>query len=56
MFLLMDPVNEIVAANMKISRYDSGSGALTAKHFEEDVFSSILYQVLEAGQKMLYNE
>lgn len=38
----VDPVNEIVAIYMKNSRYDGGSGALTAKHFEEDVFSSIL--------------
>ena len=38
----VDPVNEIVAVYMKNSRYDGGSGALTGKHFEEDVFSSIL--------------
>ena len=38
----VDPVNKIVAVYMKNSRYDGGSGALTGKHFEEDVFSSIL--------------
>ena len=38
----VDPVNEIIAVYMKNSRYDGGSGALTGKHFEEDVFSSIL--------------
>ena len=38
----VDPVNGITAIYMKNSRYDGGSGALTAKHFEEDVFRSIL--------------
>ena len=38
----VDPVNEITAVYLKNSRYDGGSGAVTAKHFEEDVFSSIL--------------
>ena len=38
----VDPVNGITAIYMKNSRYDGGSGALTAKHFEEDVFLSIL--------------
>ena len=38
----VDPVNEIVAVYLKISHYDGGSGALTGKHFEEDVFLSIL--------------
>lgn len=38
----VDPINEITAIYMKNSRYDGGSGAVTAKHFEEDVFSSIL--------------
>jgi len=38
----IDPVNEIIAIYMKNSRYDGGSGALTGKHFEEDVFNSIL--------------
>lgn len=37
----VDPVNGITAIYMKNSRYDGGSGALTAKHFEEDVFLSI---------------
>lgn len=37
----VDPVNEIVAVYLKNSRYDGGSGALTGKHFEEDVFLSI---------------
>lgn len=38
----VDPTNEIIAVYLKNSRYDGGSGAITAKHFEEDVFSSIL--------------
>ena len=38
----VDPVNEIVAVYLKNSHYDGGSGALTGKHFEEDVFLSIL--------------
>ena len=38
----IDPKNEITAIYMKNSRYDGGSGALTGKHFEEDVFLSIL--------------
>ena len=38
----VDPVNEITAIYLKNSRYDGGSGALTGKHFEEDVFLSIL--------------
>ena len=38
----VDPVNEIIAVYLKNSRYDGGSGALTGKHFEEDVFLSIL--------------
>jgi len=38
----VDPVNEITAIYMKNSHYDGGSGAVTAKHFEEDVFSAIL--------------
>jgi CubicO group peptidase (beta-lactamase class C family) len=36
----IDPVNQITAIYMKNSRYDGGSGAITGKHFEEDVFSS----------------
>ena len=38
----IDPVNGITAIYMKNSRFDGGSGAVTGKHFEEDVFSSIL--------------
>jgi CubicO group peptidase (beta-lactamase class C family) len=38
----VDPVNGITAIYMKNSRFDGGSGAVTGKHFEEDVFSSIL--------------
>lgn len=38
----VDPVNEIIAVYLKNSRYDGGSGALTAKHFEEDVFLSLI--------------
>lgn len=37
----VDPANEIIAVYLKNSRYDGGSGAITGKHFEEDVFSSI---------------
>lgn len=37
----VDPFNEIVAVYMKNSRYDGGSGARTAKNFEEDVYLSI---------------
>lgn len=38
----VDPVNGITAIYMKNSRYDGGSGAVTGKHFEEDVFSAII--------------
>ncbi|MBE6926000.1 MAG: beta-lactamase family protein [Ruminococcaceae bacterium] len=38
----VDPVNGITAIYMKNSRYDGGSGALTGKHFEEDVFRAII--------------
>ncbi len=38
----VDPVNGITAIYMKNSRYDGGSGALTGKHFEEDIFRSIV--------------
>jgi CubicO group peptidase (beta-lactamase class C family) len=38
----VDPVNGITAIYMKNSRYDGGSGALTGKHFEEDVFNAIV--------------
>lgn len=34
----VDPENEISAVYMKNSLYDGGSGALTAAHFEEDVY------------------
>ncbi len=38
----VDPVNQITAIYMKNSKYDGGSGAQTAKNFEEDVFLSIV--------------
>ena len=38
----IDPVNRITAIYMKNSRYDGGSGAVTGKHFEEDVFNAIM--------------
>lgn len=38
----VDPVNGITAVYMKNSRYDGGSGAITAKHFEEDVFLALI--------------
>lgn len=37
----VDPTNKIVALYMKNSRYDGGSGALTSKNFEKDVYSSL---------------
>ena len=37
----VDPVNRIVAIYMKNSRYDGGSGAVTAAHFEQDVASAL---------------
>ena len=36
----VDPVNQVTAVYMKNSLYDGGSGAVTAYHFEEDVFAS----------------
>ena len=38
----VDPANEIVAVYLKNSRYDTGSGSITGKHFEEDIFRSLL--------------
>ncbi len=38
----VDPVNGITAIYLKNSRYDGGSGAVTGKHFEEDVFCAII--------------
>ena len=38
----VDPVNGITAVYLKNSRYDGGSGAVTGKHFEEDVCNSIV--------------
>jgi len=35
----VDPVNQVTAVYMKNSLYDGGSGAVTAYHFEEDVFA-----------------
>ena len=37
----VDPTNGIVAIYMKNSRKDGGSGAVTAAHFEEDVYASL---------------
>ena len=37
----VDPVNDITAVYMKNSLYDGGSGAMTARHFEEAVMHSI---------------
>lgn len=34
----VDPDNDIIAVYMKNSRFDGGSGATTAAHFEEDVY------------------
>lgn len=36
----IDPVNKITAIYLKNSVYDGGSGALTARHFEEDIYRS----------------
>ena len=38
----VDPVNGITAVYLKNSCYDGGSGSLTGKHFEEDIYNSIL--------------
>lgn len=37
----VDPENRIVAVYLKNSRYDGGSGALTARRFEQDVAAAI---------------
>ena len=37
----IDPVNSIAAIYMKNSKYDGGSGAITAANFEKDVFSAL---------------
>ena len=37
----VDPTNGIIAIYMKNSRKDGGSGAMTAAHFEEDVYASL---------------
>ena len=37
----IDPENEIIGIYMKNSRYDGGSGAVTSKHFERDVYVSL---------------
>ena len=38
----VDPVNGITAVYLKNSRSDGGSSSLTGKHFEEDVYNSIV--------------
>ncbi len=38
----VDPENMITAVYMKNSYYDGGAGALTARHFEQDVYSCLL--------------
>ena len=37
----IDPEREIIAIYMKNSRYDGGSGAVTARNFEKDVYASL---------------
>lgn len=37
----VDPINEITALYFKNAKYDGGSGALTALHFEEDVYMAV---------------
>ena len=37
----VDPKNEIIGIYMKNSRIDGGAGAVTAAHFEEDVYTSL---------------
>ena len=37
----VDPTNRIVAIYMKNSHYDGGSGAVTAKNFEADVYAAL---------------
>ena len=36
----VDPANDLIAVYMKNSRYDGGSGAVTAAHLEQDVYAS----------------
>ena len=38
----VDPVNGITAVYLKNSLYDGGSGSLTGKHFEEDIYNTII--------------
>jgi CubicO group peptidase (beta-lactamase class C family) len=38
----VDPANDIIAVYMKNSRYDGGSGAVTAAHFEQDVYAALI--------------
>ena len=38
----VDPVNKITAIYMKNSTYDGGSGAQTARHFEVDIYTSLI--------------
>ena len=38
----VDPVNRITAVYMKNSKYDGGAGTQTARHFEEDVYTSLV--------------
>ena len=37
----IDPENQIIGIYMKNSKYDGGSGAVTSKNFEVDVYSSL---------------
>lgn len=37
----IDPVNRIIGIYMKNSKYDGGSGAITSRNFEIDVYSAI---------------
>ena len=37
----VDPFNRIIGIYMKNSRYDGGSGAVTSKNFEADVYSAL---------------
>ncbi|MBQ6990088.1 MAG: serine hydrolase, partial [Clostridia bacterium] len=38
----VDPENKITAVYLKNSLYDGGSGAVTARHFEEDVAEAMI--------------
>ncbi len=38
----IDPANRVIGIYMKNSRYDGGSGAITSRNFEKDVYSALI--------------